>query len=141
MPAKILRRLRRVENAPDKKHIGELHVDYAAWTKELEAARDELGVLIKRLEEVSSRNSDVGVRANVEHFQNIFIRHNEVIDETLHKIKLADNALAESAKKNTTASDHQLFDDNAALRDEMRQFSRIYANVRADFNSFLAKWM
>lgn len=124
-----------------RKHIDELHADYTAWAQELGTARDEIDTLTKRLEEVSSKNTSVEVKANIEHFQNVFVRQNEVVDEMLHKIKLADNTLANTVRDNPTASDHRLFDDDAGMRDEMEQFGRIYAQEKGDFIEFLTKWM
>ncbi|MFT4568448.1 MAG: hypothetical protein ACI9FN_003417 [Saprospiraceae bacterium] len=67
-------------------YIDDLHFEHKLWKSQLEFQRDELKVFTHRLEEVVVRWTDKDVLSKVEHFQNVFIRHNEVIDTLIHDI-------------------------------------------------------
>lgn len=123
----------------DKKHMNDLHADNATWLSQLEFYKDELTVLNKRLEEVISRNNSTEVSAQVEHFQNQFIRQKEVLDILKHDVKKDDNELAANAQAMPVASDHRLFPDHADLREKMEIYAKLFTEMKSDFETFLSK--
>jgi hypothetical protein len=79
--------------------------------------------------------------AELEKFQNKFIRENEVIDILIHDINGHEAILVNSVKENPVASDHRLFDDHSGLRDRMEVFLKIYNELKPEFMRYLTKYM
>jgi len=122
-----------------KKHISDLHSEHTEWLNKLAFTKDEIQSFNNRLAEVIKANNTIEVAANVEHFQNQFIRQREVIDELRHEIKQYENSLIMQVEANPVASDHRIVVDHPGLRDQMETFERIYAELKTEFNHFLTK--
>jgi hypothetical protein len=122
-------------------YIGDLHFDNMEWINALQFYKEELGIFERRLEEIVSRNSKTEVLAELEHFQNQFIREREVIDELRHDIKAGENLLAKAAKAHPVAIDHRYFTDHTELRDRFQTFEKIYRELKAEFHRWLTRHM
>ena len=122
-----------------KKHISDLHSEHIEWLNKLSFNKDEIQSFNKRLAEVINANNVKEVAVNVEHFQNQFIRQNEVIDELRHEIKQYENSLVMQVEANPVAADHRLIVDHPQLRDQMEIFEKIYNDLKMEFNHFLTK--
>jgi uncharacterized coiled-coil DUF342 family protein len=122
-----------------KTHISDLHSEHTEWLNKLSFNKDEIQTFNNRLAEVIKANNTIEVAANVEHFQNQFIRQREVIDELRHEIKQYENSLIMQVEANPVASDHRIVVDHPGLRDQMETFERIYAELKIEFNHFLSK--
>jgi hypothetical protein len=81
------------------------------------------------------------VKAQVERFQNQFIREREVIDILKHDIKEHENTLVSFAKENPVAVEHVYFRHHSDLEDRMLTFEKIWKQLRMEFMSFLRDWM
>jgi hypothetical protein len=123
----------------DQKYIHELHNDHKMWLSELTLASDQLKSFQSRLEEVAKANTDSSILAQVEKFQNQFIRENEVIDSLSHDINKHEADLSAQVASNTVAVDHRKVADDPALRDRMAMFMKIFAELNSEFKAFLAK--
>lgn len=124
-----------------KKHMSDLHFQHNVWANALKFYTEELVIFTKRLEEVTSRNTDREFLANVEHFQNIFIRQKEVIDILLHDINQHESELVKYAKDHPIAVDHVYFQNHTSLVDRIETFEKIWKELREEYMRFLAKWM
>ncbi len=115
------------------------HSDHLRWRNELEFSKQEIRIFNHRLEDVVKASNDREVMAEVEHFQNQFIRENEVIDTLLHKIGLEEQWIARLAKQ--AASIVEQFDmvRHLELANELVIFSRLYADLRYTFSKFLMR--
>ncbi|MBS3913337.1 MAG: hypothetical protein KG003_02470 [Bacteroidetes bacterium] len=122
-----------------EKYINELHSDHRQWLSELTLAKDEMKSFQLRLEEVNAANSDTETRAQVEHFQNQFIRENEVIDILKHDIAEYEKELAANVASNSTASDHRKVADHPELRDRMESFSHLFHELKGEFMDFVGR--
>ncbi|MFN4973386.1 MAG: hypothetical protein ACK5GX_10170 [Bacteroidota bacterium] len=122
-----------------RKHLSELHHEHTAWSKSLEFYKDELNVLNNRLGELVTSNSNQSVRAQIEHFQNQFIRQREVIDELMHDIKASENDIVSNISANTVASDHRLAPDHTELRERFTLFEKIYSELKQEFHAFASR--
>lgn len=122
-------------------HIADLHSDHTLWLNTLAFCKQEIGILERRMEEIVTRNTRADVLAELEHFQNQYIRQREVIDELTHELKQHENELAREAKEHPIAIDHRLFVDHGAQRDAMFTFEKIYAELKAEFMQWLVKRM
>ncbi len=122
-----------------KTHISDLHSEHTEWLNKLSFNKDEIQSFNNRLAEVIKANNSIEVAANVEHFQNQFIRQREVIDELRHEIKQYENNLVMQVEANPVASDHRIVVDHPGLRDQMETFEKIYSDLKNEFNHFLSK--
>ncbi len=121
--------------------MADLHFDHHMWLNSLKFYKEELDIFENRLAEVSFRHNDVEVKANVERFQNQFIREKEVIDILKHDINAHENTLVEFAKEHPVAVEHVYFKNHTDLVDRMETFEKIWKQLRADFMNFLRNWM
>ena len=127
--------------APAKRHINDLHFDHQEWLNRLKFYKDEIAIFERRLEDIVKRNTTMEVMAELEHFQNQYIREREVIDELRHDIKQHENFLERESKERPTAIDHRVFGDHAGLRDRMETFERLYADLKHELHRWLVKRM
>lgn len=116
----------------------ELHGEHNQWLSTLQFAKDELAVLERRLEEIVQRNNKPEVMAQVEHFQNQFIREHEVVDELRHAVNEHEQFLQKEAAERPGTITHRRFGDHAKLRDQMATFDKLFAELRAEFQRWLA---
>ena len=128
-------------HAPAKRHLNDLHFDHQEWLNRLRFYKDEIVIFEKRLEDIVRRNTTMEVMAELEHFQNQYIREREVIDELRHDIKQHENFLEREVKERPTAVDHRLFEDHTELRDRMETFERLYAELKHELHRWLVKRM
>jgi hypothetical protein len=122
-------------------HIADLHFDLRVWSNELKFFKEEIGIFEHRLEELVSKNTAKEMLAELEHFQNQFIRQNEAADEMAKKVREADALLAQFAQEHTVATDRVRMDDHVGLREEMESYRSRYQGIKVDFQRFSAKWM
>lgn len=128
-----------METKVAQKYLHELHAEHNQFLSEMALASDEIKTYQNRLSEVVSANTAMEVLAQVEHFQNQFIRHQEVIDELKSAIHHHEKEIANLAQANNIATDHRKADDHANLRDDMDQFRKIFGELRMEYLKFLAK--
>jgi hypothetical protein len=122
-----------------KAHLSEVHAELNNWVKELIFYKDEVKVFQSRLEEVVKQNNRTDILAEVEHFQNQFIRQHEVIDTLKHDFKKVDNTIAANIQNNPVASDHRTMEFPPELIDQHETFLKIYNELKAEFEKFLAR--
>ncbi|MBL7963235.1 MAG: hypothetical protein JNM31_05240 [Flavobacteriales bacterium] len=127
--------------AATHKHVGELHFEHLLWLNALRFYKDEIGIFERRMEEIVRRNSGQEVMAQLEHFQNQYIREREVIDELRHDIKEHENFLEKESKERPVALEHRLYKDHAGLRDRYETFEKLYRELKYEFYHWAAKWM
>jgi uncharacterized coiled-coil DUF342 family protein len=121
------------------KYLHELHAEHREFNAQLDFVIDELNTYKHRLEEVAVANSKLEVMQQVEHFQNQFIRHKEVIDELKSMIHHYEKSIADLAEANNVATDHRKTEDHTELREQMATFTKIYTDLKSDFLGFLSK--
>ncbi|WKZ67557.1 MAG: hypothetical protein QY325_06430 [Flavobacteriales bacterium] len=122
-------------------NFADLHFDHMEWINALKFYKDEVGIFEHRLEDIVRRNNKTEVLAELEHFQNQFIREKEVIDVLRHDIKEHENFLEKESKENPVAIDHRHYHDHAGLRDRFQTFEKLYRELKGEFHQWLAKRM
>ena len=125
----------------NQKQLDELHKEHKRWIDELEFAKDEIKTFKNRLSEVVSKNTKTDVLAPAEHFQNQFIRQLEVIDELEHDVNAEQHKLVVKARENNVAVDHTTFSENDKLVDRMQMFTKLFKELKDEYNTYLAKVM
>jgi hypothetical protein len=118
-----------------------LHSEHMVWINKLEFYKDDIKILVKRLEEIVMKNTSRDVLAMVEHFQNQFIIQRNEIDEFHHAIKQHENELEKAVRENPTASNRQRLADHPEMRERMDRFEIIFHDLRQELIHFLAKVM
>ena len=125
----------------EQKLIFDQHTEHLEWLNRLAFYKDDIKILRNRLTEVAAKNTEHDILANVEHFENILIVQQEQNDILRHDVKQYENVIEQSILKNPTASDHRKMDDHVKLRDAVSTYEKLFAEMRKDFISFIAKWM
>ncbi len=118
-------------------HMKDLHSDHQLWLNTLRFCKDEITIFEHRLEDIAKRNTVTEVMAELEHFQNRYIREREVIDELRHDIKQHENHLEKFAIEHPVAVDHVLFTDHSELRDRLSTFEKLYHELKVEFMRWL----
>lgn len=121
------------------KYLHELHAEHRKFNAQLDFVIDEIRTFKHRLEEVAIANNKLEVMQQVEHFQNQFIRHKEVIDELKSMIHHHEKLIADLAETNNVATDHRKTEDHIELREQMVTFAKIYGDLKTEFLGFLSK--
>lgn len=122
-------------------YINDLHFEHEQWKSELDFQKDKLNIFKNRLEEVASKWTKHDVLAKVEHYQNSFIRHKEVIDTIEHNINGHESKLTQRALANPTAIHHEHFKDHTGLREEMETQRKLFTELNTEFFRFLTEVM
>jgi len=122
-------------------YMSDLHYEHTLWKRQIDFQIDELAFFKHRLEDVVTRWTDQDILAQVEHFQNTFIRYKEVLDIQLHDIKLKEQELVKFVKKHPVASDHAHFQDHTKLRDSVETQLEMFYATKKEFVRFLTKAM
>lgn len=123
----------------NKATISDIHADLINWVKELVFYKEELKTFQVRLEEVVRRNNHHDILAEVEHFQNQFIRQNEVIDELKHEFKQYDGDVVRNVLNANGSGDQAAVQMPPELLDQHDTFIKLYAEMKSDFEKFLSK--
>ncbi len=124
----------------ERKHIADLHPEIVEWINYNLFVKDEVKSFNGKLAEVSKKYTSHDVLAEVEHFQNQFIRQNEASDELLHDLRAAEHIFSEIAQNNP-ASARVSFDDHTELRDKMDTHKHIFEELRHEFQNFLSRYL
>lgn len=120
--------------------IPKLHLEYRNWIAEMNFCKEEITRFEHYLEDIVYKTNDVVVKAEVEHFQNLFIREKEVIDELKHKLNISERQLACFVKElSGLGLESKKMDNHTKLRDDMRIFRKIYTELKEDFRKFEAE--
>ncbi|MEN9700319.1 MAG: hypothetical protein RLZZ301_1517 [Bacteroidota bacterium] len=125
----------------EKTFIYDQHLENQDWLKRLDFYKEELIILRERLDEVASKNNDADFLKSLEHFQNQFMIQRNHIDELAHNIRANEGELVKEIEHNPTAVDHRKVENHDQEADFMGFFEKNFAELRSEFNQFLAKWM
>jgi len=122
-------------------YLSDLHFEHKQWINELNFWEDEIKLFTKRLEEVVSRYTSNEIRVKIEHFQNQFVVHAQVIDSLKKEVKKHEKWISDKAEVSPVAIDHVLFTDHTTVRDRMDTQRSIYSELKNDYFNFLSRTM
>lgn len=117
------------------------HEENENWLENLSFYEQELGILQKRLAEIVDKNTDEKILAESEHFQNQFIVQKDNIDEIKHAVKQNENFLEDNIEENPVAVDHRKVEYHTKEKDLVETFEKNYAELKSEFEEFVAKWL
>jgi hypothetical protein len=118
-------------------YLEDLHFEHILWKRRLLFEKDELRIYQNRLEEVSPKWTDINVKKKVEHFHNVFLINNNVLDELIHDINSKEREISLQAKDNPIAIDHVYFDDHSELRERVETQLKLYGELKHEYLDFL----
>jgi hypothetical protein len=124
-----------------KAKIIDQHLENQDWLKRLDFYKEEINILKERLEEVTSKNNAPEFLKDVEHYQNQFIIQRNNIDECAHAININEQGLVKEVNANPVAVDHRKVKNHEAEAEFISYFEKNFAELRGEYNKFLAKWM
>jgi NAD-dependent SIR2 family protein deacetylase len=124
-----------------KANIIDQHLENQDWLKRLDFYKEEINILKERLEEVTKRNNAPDFLKGVEHFQNQFFIQRNNIDELAHSIKMNEQGLVREVHSNPVAVDHRKVESHQSESDFIEYLEKNFAELRMEYNRFLAKWM
>ena len=119
----------------------DLHFEHNQWRSELAFWEDELKSFKNRLEELVLRWTDKDMLAQLEHYQNVFIRQGEVIDILQHDIHVHEANMSTLDNEGEDALDRVLVKNHVEFRNRMETQRHIYAELKKEFFRFLTKYM
>jgi|688.fasta_scaffold315832_1 hypothetical protein len=122
-------------------YIKELHRIHIEWNSLLDLSIDELKSFENRLQEIAQGNTAKETLAQVEHFQNQFIRQRELIDELRHDIHEDEFRIAQNAKENSVAVEHRKLEENAALRERVTMHKKTFDKIKEEYLKFMSKYL
>jgi hypothetical protein len=122
--------------------VRSLHLEYQLWVRELVFYKEEIKIFEHHLEILVQRNNKSAVMAQVEHFQNQFIRQKEVIDIIVHHLNTSEKQLASFVYgMSGSGMDSIRMDNHPKLREDVITFRKIYKELKEEFRRFEAEWM
>lgn len=126
---------------PTQIYVGDLHHEHMMWLNTLNYRKEEVALLERRMEDIVRRSDEKEVMAELEHFQNQYIREREVIDELSHDIKIHDKLVTQEAKEHPIAVDHRNVVAHKLLKDRMATFEKLSSELRDEFMGWVERWM
>ncbi|SFD27800.1 hypothetical protein SAMN05518672_1011413 [Chitinophaga sp. CF118] len=107
------------------------------WKAAIDAARDALRSMRSQLEQAAFTKKDDEFRAQIEHFQNQFIRQMEVADEMHHDLRQSAKKISNNGQL-TVLHDDRPVEDLDTLNDRMLTFRKLYNELQKEFDAFIA---
>ena len=117
------------------------HEEHTQWINKLNFYKDEIIIMQKRIDEVSSKNTAKEVAVKLTHFQNQLTIQSDNIRTTLHRITRKEKELQHNIEQNPVASDHRKVEDHSEERSIVEGFELNFNNLRKELNEVLSKWM
>lgn len=117
--------------------IPKLHTEYTGWMDELTFYKEEIKMYEHYLEGLVCKNLSREAQAQIEHFQNVFIRQKEVIDTLKHNLNVSEKQLTAFVKKMSGMGLSSIkMDNHSRLRDEMQIFRKLFFEMKIEFRRF-----
>ena len=120
--------------------LSELHSEHNEWQNKIKFYKGELSQFNSRLSDLLAKNSSSEILPSVEHFQNQFIRHKEVLDIMRHDMKQHENAIeAETQSRGDTEGSETITQEHKVQQEKLDQFEKLFQELRNEFHLFLNK--
>lgn len=119
----------------------DLHFEHKQWCSELAFWEDELKLFNHRLDELVHRWTKKEVLKQLEHFQNEFVLHKDMIEKFCEEIEAHEARIAAQESTDSTVLDTNLVKSHIKFREKMERQRQIYAELKKDFFHFLTQYM
>jgi chromosome segregation ATPase len=122
--------------------IDQFREELQSWKHELSAIKEEIRSFESTLERLSSNSLPKNTMAQIEHFQNGFIRQKEVIDELRHDLPDSRTKVDSIFLNLRSTSEEENWESATEnLENRMNTFRKIYTDLKLDFHHFESDWM
>lgn len=111
------------------------------WSRALKFYKEEIVILRHRLNEVAAKNTGMQVPAQVEHYENQFIIHTDVMERLLHNIQEVVNAIAREAENYAGFVNDSLPKHLLSLEQQYLEEEKLWLELRNAFYRFCSEWM
>ena len=118
-----------------KELLAGMYSEHANWQKQILSYREELNSLNSNLEEYVQKVPPREISPSVEHFQNQFIRQNEVLDIMRHDFKQYENRI-EDAQSGSVVSTENLEKERAECTERLGDYDKIFSELKNEFSKF-----
>jgi hypothetical protein len=115
-------------------NLSRVGAEHSEWIKGLDFYKEDLQVLVHRLEEISNRNNDQETQKGIEHFQNQFIIQRNNIEELTHKIREHISQVGRDPGLETGQVESELLADHENLLDEYATLEKVINEIRKEYN-------
>ncbi|MBL7923220.1 MAG: hypothetical protein JNL88_03390 [Bacteroidia bacterium] len=122
-----------------KQQLNEMKHEHDQWQDRLRFYKDEISHFNNHLGRLSISGGGQDVMANVERFQNQFIRQREVLDIIRHDFKQHENLIEALEVGRAAEPNDGIQRIHSIQRDKLEQFENIFHDLRNEFNVFLNK--
>lgn len=120
------------------KHLNNVHGDSI---RGLDFYAETLEILRERLNEIAKANTGKETMIGIEHFQNLFIIHQEKIEVLKHRLLKNIEMLAGEIKDTKGFIEQSVFEKNEELQSEYLREVDLFEEMRHEFYRFAAEWM
>ncbi|MBS1915630.1 MAG: hypothetical protein JST87_05090 [Bacteroidetes bacterium] len=114
--------------------IEQFQEELQSWKHELSSIKQEIRHFEHELEDMATQKLPRTLLAQVEHFQNLFICHKEVIDTLRHDLPDSHQKVENIFNVLRTVKN----DSQNALSERMETFKKIFNDVKNEFNHFIS---
>lgn len=118
----------------------DLHFEHRQWKRELDFWEDELKSFNNRLDDLVEMYDNKEVLEKLEHYQNEFILHSNVIEDLQEAIEEHEANIAEHSKAIKPSLDVAMVKKHIEFRKKMEDERQIYADLKKEFFQFLTKY-
>ena len=120
-----------------KEQLMEMKSEQDEWQNRIRFYRDEIKQFNQHLGNVAQPGAPKELMATVEHFQNQFIRQNEVLDIIRHDFKQHENLIQALQEQKANEPSDGIQKIHSVQREKLDQFEKIFHDLRGEFNIFL----
>ncbi|SFA38839.1 hypothetical protein SAMN04488511_101300 [Pedobacter suwonensis] len=120
------------------KHLNNVHGDSI---RGLDFYAETLEILKERLNEIAKANTGKETMIGIEHFQNLFIIHQDKIEVLKHHLLKNIEMLAGEIKDTKDFIEQSVFEKNEELQAEYLREVDLFEEMRHEFYRFAAEWM
>ncbi len=120
-----------------QEQLMEMKSEQDEWQNRIRFYRDEIKQFNQHLGKVAQPGAPRELMATVEHFQNQFIRQNEVLDIIRHEFKQHENLIEALQEKAVGGLEDGIQKIHTVQREKLDQFEKIFHELRGEFNVFL----
>jgi hypothetical protein len=110
------------------------------WLRALNFYKEEIHIFRQRLNEIASKNTGKSL-VLVEHYENQFVLHTEMIARLAHSIRADLSAVATHAEVHAGFESEELPDEQEGLEQQFIIEEKLFIELRHSFNLFCANWM
>ena len=120
-----------------QEQLMEMKSEQDEWQNRIRFYRDEIKQFNQHLGKVAQPGAQRELMATVEHFQNQFIRQNEVLVIIRHEFKQHENLIEALQEKAVGGLEDGIQKIHTVQREKLDQFEKIFHELRGEFNVFL----